>query len=81
MKIIGKTENGYIVEASEDDVAAIEGRYVHEKRYEIGDIIDIYGLFRKYNTVSMALKDINNLRLCANNIIDATNWIEKYSNK
>ena len=32
MKIIGETKDGFILEASKDDVAAMEGLYVHQKK-------------------------------------------------
>lgn len=80
MKIIGKTENGFILEASNDDVAAMRGLYSHQKRFEIGDIVDIHGLFQKYASVSMALNDINRLRDAANRIVNATNWVEEFRN-
>ena len=80
MKIIGKTENGFILEASKDDVAGMEGMYSHQRRFEIGDVVDIYGLFQKYNSVSIALNDINRLRMSAKNIIDAASWVEEFRN-
>ena len=43
MKIIGKTNDGFILEASKDDVAAMEGLYSHQKRFEVGDLIDMEG--------------------------------------
>lgn len=40
MKIIAKTENGYILEASRDDIAGIQGMYGHSATVEIGTVID-----------------------------------------
>jgi hypothetical protein len=80
VKIIGKTENGFILEASKDDVAGMEGMYSHQRRFEIGDVVDIYELFQKYNSVSIALNDINRLRMSAQNIIDAASWVEEFRN-
>ena len=45
MKIIGKTEDGFILEASKDDVAGLEGLYSHAKSFKVGDLIDVKGLF------------------------------------
>lgn len=78
MKIIGKSEDGYILTASKSDVAAIEGLYSHEKRYEIGDIIDIEGLFRKYTIVDNALKDIEKLRHTSELLNEAVDWIQQF---
>lgn len=79
MRIIGKTDNGFILDASKDDVAAIEGLYSHEKRFEIGDVIDIYGLFSKYSSVRSALRDIDKLKESAQRIIDSAEWVKEFS--
>lgn len=80
MKIIGKTEGGFILEASKDDVAAMEGLYAHEKRFEVGDLIDMEGLFSRCNSIDIAFNDIDRLRNSAKNIIEATAWIEEFRN-
>lgn len=81
MRIIGKTDNGYILEASQDDVAAMEGMYPHEKRFNIGDNVDMAGLFRKYSSVNMAFNDLDRLRKSAQGIIDATKWVDEFRSK
>ena len=78
MKIIGKSEDGYILTASKENVAAIEGLYSHQKRYEIGDIIDIEGLFSRYTSVNMALKDVEKLRHTSELLNDAIDWIQQF---
>ena len=78
MKIIGKTKDGFIIEASRDDVAAMEGLYAHQKRFEVGDLIDMTGLFSRCKSIDMAFNDIDHLRKAAENIIKATDWIEKF---
>ena len=80
MKIIGKTNNGFILEASRDDVAAMEGLYSHQKKYDVGDIIDINGLFSRYSNINHALNDINRLKNSAENIIRAAAWVEEFRN-
>jgi len=79
MRIIGKTDNGFIIEANKDDVAAIEGLYSHEKRFEIGDVIDIHGLFSKYSSVRSALRDIDRIKNSAQIIIDSAEWVKEFS--
>ena len=79
MRIIGKTDNGFILDASKDDVAAIEGLYSHEKRFEIGDVIDIRGLFSKYSSVRSALRDIDRIKNSAQIIIDSAEWVKEFS--
>ena len=81
MKIIGETKGGFILEASKDDVAAMEGLYVHEKRFEVGDLIDINGLFTRCRSIDIAFNDIDRLRNSAENIIKATSWIEEFRNQ
>jgi len=78
MKIIGKSEDGFILTASKEDVAAIEGLYSHQKRYEIGDIIDIEGLFSRYTSVNIALKDIEKLRHTSELLNEAVDWIQQF---
>lgn len=80
MKIIGKTNDGFILEASRDDVAAMEGLYSHQKRFEVGDLIDMEGLFSKCKSIDIAFNDIDRLRNSAENIIKATSWIEEFRN-
>ena len=81
MKIIGKTNDGFILEASRDDVAAMEGLYSHQKRFEVGDLIDMEGLFSKCKSIDIAFNDIDRLRNSAENIIKATSWIEEFRNE
>lgn len=78
MKIIGSTDSGFILEASRDDVSALEGLYSHEKNFRVGDAIDVYGLFSKYRSIRNALKDINILKRSAQTIIDSADWVEKF---
>ena len=78
MKIIGKTEDGFILEASKDDVAAMEGLYAHEKRFEVGNLIDMKGLFSRCRSIDVAFNDIDHLRQSAESIIKATSWIEEF---
>lgn len=79
MRIIGKTNDGFILDASKNDVAALEGLYSHEKRFEVGDVIDIHGLFSKYSSIRSALRDINKLKESAQKIIDSAEWVKEFS--
>ena len=81
MKIIGKTEDGFILEASKDDVAAMEGLYSHQKSFEVGDLIDMKGLFSRCKSIDIAFSDIDRLRNTAENIIEATSWIKEFREK
>lgn len=78
MKVIGKTKDGFILEASTEDVAALGGLYSHEKRFEVGDLVDMSGLFRRFHSVKIALDDIDKLRRSAQLIIDSANWVEEF---
>ena len=79
MRIIEKTNDGFILDASKNDVAALEGLYSHEKRFEVGDVIDIYGLFSKYSSVRSALRNIDKLKESAQIIIDSAEWVKEFS--
>ena len=78
MKIIGKTKDGYILEASRDDIAGIQGMYGHSTTVEIGTVIDTEGLFRKYSNVNSAFNEISKLRQTAEMITKAADWIEQF---
>lgn len=78
MKIIGKTNDGFILEASKDDVAAMEGLYSYQKKFEVGDLIDMEGLFSHCKSIDIAFDNIDRLRRFAKNIIEATSWIEEF---
>ena len=79
MKIIGKTKDGFILEATKDDVAGLAGLYyTYETQFDVGDIIDIEGLHSKYVSVAIALKDISDLKKSAQRLIDAANWVDKF---
>lgn len=79
MKIIGKTKDGFILEATKADVSGIAGLYYqHEKQFDVGDIIDIEGLHSKYLSASIALKDIDNLKKSAQSLINAANWVDEF---
>ena len=81
MKIIGKTNDGFVLEASKDDVAAMEGLYSHQKKFEVGDLIDMEGLFSHCKSIDIAFDNIDRLRRFAKNIIEATSWIEEFRNQ
>lgn len=78
MRIIGKTDDGFIIEASKSDVSAMEGLYEHQKRFNVGDVIDMEGLFNRYKTVAIAFNDIPRLVNSAQNIIDACHWVKEF---
>lgn len=80
MKVIGKTPDGYILEASEEDAFGIQGMYKFEKgrRLEVGDEIDIAGLFHRYHSVSIALNDINKLSQTATLLINTVDWVQQF---
>lgn len=78
MKIIGKTKDGFILEATKEDVAGISGLYYYEKQFDVGDVIDIDGLHSKYLSVAIALKDISDLKKSAQSLIDAANWVDEF---
>lgn len=80
MKIIGMTEDGFILEASKDDVTAMEGMYSFERRFEIGDVVNIRGLFERYRGVSAALEDIADVKEQAERLIEHVKWVEKFRN-
>ena len=80
MKIIGMTEDGFILEASKDDVAAMEGIYSSQRRFEIGDVVNIGGLFERYKGVSAVLKNIYGVKKQAERLIEDVTWVEKFRN-
>ena len=79
MKVIGKTDDGYILTATADDIAAIQGMYRYETKIDIGTEVDIDGLFRKYRNIAFALDDITALKeKTCDLILKAVEWIELF---
>ena len=81
MRIIGKTEDGFILEASKDDVAGLGGLYAHEKKFNVGDLIDFDKFHNKYRSIDSALNDISRLKAAAQRIIDSAEWVEEFRNE
>lgn len=80
MRIIGETKDGFILEASKDDVAGLEGLYAHEKHFKLGDLIDFDRFHSKFRSINSALNDINRLKEAAQRIIDSAEWVEEFRN-
>lgn len=79
MKVIGKTDDGYILTATADDIAAIQGMYRYETKIDIGTEVDVDQLFRKYNSIAFALKDIEELKdHTCDLVLKAAEWIELF---
>ena len=45
MKIIGKTNSGFIFEASKSEIEKLEDKYYAEGRYEIGTTVEISKMY------------------------------------
>lgn len=80
MRIIGKTDDGFILEATKEDVAGLEGLYTREKNFRVGDLIDFDKFHNKYRSIESALNDINRLKEAAQRIIDSAEWVEEFRN-
>lgn len=83
MKVIGKTDNGYILTATADDIAAIQGMYRYEaeteEKIDIGTEVDCEGLFRKYRNIAFALDDITALKeKTCDLVLKSAEWIELF---
>lgn len=78
MKIIGKTKEGFIIEASKDDVAALENLYAHQKTFNVGDLIDVSKLFDKLRSVQIALNDIGKLKTATETLYSSCDWIKNF---
>ena len=78
MKIIGKTEDGFILEASKQDVAALENLYTHEKTFNMGDLIDVSRLFSKLRGVESALNNIERLKDATETLYNSCEWIKNF---
>ena len=79
MKIIGKSKNGCILEATDEEMAEIQGLYLHDFTPEIGSSIDVSGLFNKYINVAIAFDNIKKLRNTADIINKAADWVEQFN--
>ena len=63
MKIIGKTADGYILEASEEEVTNFVGYYRHEKRgeYRPGTVIKVSPLFDQLKFLESRTGTLSNI--------------------
>ena len=78
MKIIGKTKEGFIIEASKDDVAALENLYSHQKTFNVGDLIDVSQLFSKLRSIKTALDNIERLKDATETLYGSCEWIKNF---
>lgn len=78
MKIIGKTEDGFILEAAKQDVAALENLYTHEKTFNVGDLIDVSKLFNKLECLQSALYNIERLKDATETLYSSCEWIKNF---
>ena len=78
MKIIGKTEDGFILEASKPDVAAFENLYSHQKTFNVGDLIDVSKLFNKLECLQSALNNIERLKEATETLYSSCEWIKNF---
>ena len=81
MKVIAKTKDGYILEASTDDIAAIQGLYSHETKIEIGTVLDFYGLFKNYRYIDHIFKDSDSFKKSIDLANEAVEWIKQFRGK
>lgn len=60
MKIIGKTEKGFILEANETEVYNMKGLYskysAGEHRFKIDDEINVVDVYRRYTSLEELIK-------------------------
>ena len=79
MNIIGKTKQGYIIDASKKDVAKLMGFYWHGddgcKMPEVGDELDINGLFDRCSEARRILFNCSEIRHRALEVLRATDDI------
>jgi hypothetical protein len=66
MKVVGKTDNGYIFQASADEVMNLIGFYsAYDKtapQLKIGDEITVAALYRQLYDLKSAVRDVRNLQ-------------------
>lgn len=74
MKLIGKTEHGFIAEVSELELLNLVGCWSHNDRdaprsFRVGTVVDITDMFRRGNEVKRVIHDlagsVKTLRACA----------------
>ena len=88
MKIIGETKEGYIIEASKDEVANIMGFYSNfqiptDKKVKIGEEIEIEKIYARYRAFESIIKskDFNNALLRLTDTIEVLTPVEKLFNQ
>lgn len=70
MKVIGKSEKGYILEAPIEDLVLLTGdRYLTDE-VKFGDYINIFELIWKFETTSAWVENINKIDKIAEKIVN-----------
>lgn len=75
MRIIGKTEDGFILDASKADVAALETLYKYEKQFNVGDAIDIEKLFSKVRSIQAEMHELDRINTTLDDIKNNIKWL------
>ena len=79
MKVIGKTENGYLIDAKRDELANLQGMYSHYDdnfRLNIGDEINIQPFFNMAEEAVRLRNRSDALRTAAGHIDSAIRIID-----
>ena len=79
MKVIGKTENGYLIDAKRDELANLQGMYSHYDdnfRLNIGDEINIQPFFNMAEEAVRLRNRSDELRTAAGHIDSAIRIID-----
>ncbi len=79
MKVIGRTENGYLIDAKQDELANLQGMYSHYDdnfRLSIGDEINIKPFYDMAKEAVRLKNRSDELRTAANHIDSAIRIID-----
>lgn len=85
MKIIGKANNGFILEANTDEIANLMGMYSRysagykDQKPHVGDEINIKGLYNKYAALKSLRKRCQEIRFSAERIFEAIDDLEPFT--
>lgn len=83
MKVIGKSEDGYIITATRDEIANLQGLYSHysdEFKVDVGDELNIepfYNMAKKANSIRSRRDELESIASHIDSVLRIIDFVTK----
>ncbi len=83
MKVIGKSEDGYIIAATRDEIANLQGLYSHysdEFKVDVGDELNIepfYNMAKKANSIRSRRDELESIASHIDSVLRIIDFVTK----